>query len=99
MVTAAEAREAGALGSYDFRLRVDASEHHHRDPITTLFSGAPPGEVSPSNTDFTSSVSVSRLFKSGATATASMGINRNATDSFFTLFVPAYLTSLGVQVR
>ena len=41
VVSAAEAREAGALGSYDLRLKVDASEHHHVDPITTLFSGAP----------------------------------------------------------
>jgi outer membrane protein TolC len=99
LVTAAEAREAGAFGSYDFRLKVDGSERHHRDPITTLFSGAPPGEVSPSNNDFTSSVSVSRLFKSGATATGTASVSRDATNSFFTLFVPAYITSLGVQVR
>src|SRR4051812_5932911 len=98
-VIAAEAREAGALGNYDVRLRVDASEHHHRDPITTLFSGAPPGEVAPSNTDFSSSVSVTRLFKTGATATASASVARNVTDSLFTLFVPAYITSLGVQIR
>ena len=99
IVGAAEAREAGALGSYDFRLKADASEHHHRDPSTTLFSGAPPGDVAPSNTDFSSSVSISRLFKSGATATATAGVNRDVTDSLFTLFVPAYITSLGVQVR
>jgi len=99
VVSAAEAREAGALGSYDLRLKADASEHHHRDPVTSLFSGAPPGEVAPSNTDFSSSVSLSRLFKSGATATASASVNRDMTDGFFTLFAPAYLTSLGVQVR
>ena len=99
VVSAAEAREAGALGSYDVRLKVDASEHHHRDPITTLFSGAPPGEVSPSNNDFSSSVSLTRLFKSGATASATAGVSRDSTNSFFTLFVPAYITSLGVQVR
>src|SRR5258708_903323 len=92
VVAAAESREAGALGSYDFRLKVDASERHHRDPITTLFSGAPLGEVSPSNNDFTSSVSVSRLFKSGATATGTASVSRDSTNSFFTLFVPAYIT-------
>ena len=99
LVSAAEAREAGALGNYDFRLKIDASERHHRDPITTLFSGAPPGEVAPSNNDFSSSVSVSRLFKSGATATGTASVSRDVTNSFFTLFVPAYITSLGVQVR
>ena len=99
VVSAAEAREAGALGSYDLRLKVDASEHHHVDPSTTLFSGAPPGEVAPSATDFSSSVSLTRLFKSGATASASASVSRDVTNSFFTLFVPAYITSLGVQVR
>jgi outer membrane protein len=98
-VSAAEARQTGALGNYDFRLKIDVSERHHRDPITTLFSGAPPGEVSPSNNDFSSSVSISRLFKSGATATGTATVARDATNSFFTLFVPAYITSLGVQVR
>jgi outer membrane protein len=99
VVTAAEAREAGALGNYDVRLHAEATEHHHVDPITTLFSGAPPGEIMPSNTDFSSSVSLTKLFKSGATATASASVARDVTDSFFTLFVPAYLTSVGVQVR
>lgn len=99
VVSAAENRELTALGNYDFRLKADATEHHHRDPITTLFSGAPEGEVTPSNTDFSSSVSVSRLFKSGATAAASASVARYMTDSFFTLFAPAYITSLGVQVR
>ena len=99
VVAEADARALGALGSYDLRLRADASERHHRDPITTLFSGAPPGQVSPSNTDFASSLSVSKLFKNGATATGSATVARDMTDSFFTLFAPAYITSLGVQVR
>src|SRR5437868_14688336 len=81
LVSAAEAREAGALGNYDFRLKIDASERHHRDPITTLFSGAPPGEVAPSNNDFSSSVSLSRLFKSGATATGTASVSRDVTNS------------------
>ncbi len=98
-VTAAEQREAGALGSYDVHLKADASERHHLDTITSLFTGAPPGEVTPSNNDFSSSVSISRLFKSGGTATASATVARNGTDSFFTLIAPAYITSIGVQVR
>ncbi|HXD74092.1 MAG TPA: TolC family protein [Vicinamibacterales bacterium] len=99
VVAASEAREAGALGSYDIRLHAEATEHHHVDPNTTLFSGAPPGELMPTATDFSSSVSLSKLFRSGATATASASVGRDVTNSFFTLFVPAYLTTLGVQVR
>jgi len=98
-VTAAEARETGALGSYDFRLRADASGHHHLDPNITLFSGAPPGDVAPFNNSFASSISVSRLFRSGATASASASVSRDTTNNFFTLFTPAYFTTIGAQVR
>ncbi len=98
-VAASEARETGALGNYDFRLHAEATEHHHVDPITTLFSGAPPGELMPASTDFSSQASLTKLFKSGATATASASVAREVTDSFFTLFVPAYITSIGVQIR
>ena len=42
-VEAASARELSASGSYDPRLHAEGGNHYHRDPITTLFSGAPPG--------------------------------------------------------
>ncbi len=98
-VSVAEFRELRAQGSYDFQLKADASERHHLDPIVTLFSGAPAGDVTPSNTDFTSSVSLTRLFTTGTTMVASASVSRDMTNSFFTLFAPAYLTSIGVQVR
>ena len=99
VVTAAEWRQVSARGSYDVQFKADATEHHHDDPNVTLFSGAPPGEVVPHNTDFTSNLSLSRLFKSGATATAIASVGRDMTNSFFTLFAPAYLTTIGAQVR
>jgi outer membrane protein TolC len=98
-VNAATARELRAQGSYDVGLRAEASERHHLDPNVTLFSGAPLGDLTPSNTDFNSSLSVNRLFKSGGSATASASVGRDATNSFFTLFAPSYLTSIGIQAR
>jgi len=98
-VNAAAARELRAQGSYDLGLKVDASERHHLDPNVTLFSGAPIGDLTPSNTDFNSSVSVNQLFKSGATASAGASVGRDMTNSFFTLFAPAYFTTLGIQAR
>jgi outer membrane protein len=98
-VSVAEFRELRAQGSYDWGLKADASERHHLDPIVTLFSGAPAGDVTPSNTDFNSSISLNRLFTSGTTVTASASVGRDMTNSFFTLFAPAYLTSIGAQVR
>jgi outer membrane protein TolC len=99
VVSAAESRVVQAHGNYDVQLKADATAHHHDDPNVTLFSGAPPGEIVPHNTDYTSNLSLSRLFTSGATATATASVARDMTNSFFTLFAPAYLTSIGAQVR
>jgi outer membrane protein TolC len=98
-VDAAGARELSASGSYDLRLHLEGGDHYHRDPITTLFSGAPPGALSPWNNDITSLASVTQLFKSGATASASASVARDMTNNVFTLFTPAFLTSLGAQAR
>jgi outer membrane protein TolC len=98
-VEAAGARELSANGSYDLRLHLEGGDHYHRDPITTLFSGAPPGALSPWNNDITSAASLTQLFKSGATASASASVARDMTNNVFTLFTPAFLTSLGAQVR
>jgi outer membrane protein TolC len=98
-VEAAGDRELSASGRYDLQLHLEGGDHYHRDPITTLFSGAPPGALSPWNNDITSLASVTQLFKSGATASASASVARDMTNNVFTLFTPAFLTSLGVQGR
>ena len=46
-ITAANARMTEALGEYDPQVRLDLTARHSRDPITSLFSGAPSGEVAP----------------------------------------------------
>lgn len=99
VVNAADFRQVSARGSYDIQLKADATAHHHDDPNVTLFSGAPPGEIVPHNTDYTSNLSLSRLFTTGATAEATASVSRQMTNSFFTLFAPAYLTSIGATVR
>ena len=97
--TAADARMLGARGEYDPQLRFDFTARHHKDPITSLFSGAPAGEVAPSQNSFGSTVSLSQLFKSGATASVFTSAAREGSNSAFTLFDPAYTTSLGVDLR
>lgn len=96
---AADARMLGARGEYDPQLRFDFTARHHKDPITSLFSGAPAGEVAPSQNSFGSTFAVSQLFKTGATATVSTSAAREGSNSAFTLFDPAYTTSLGVDLR
>jgi len=98
-LAAADARMSGARGEYDPMLRWDLTARHRRDPNTSLFSGAPSGEVAPTNNSVGAGLSISKLFTSGATATASASASREGTNGSFSLVQPAYLTSLGVDLR
>src|SRR5262245_63784015 len=48
---------------------------------------------------FGSTLSISQLFKSGATASVCTSASREGTNGAFILFQPAYTTSLGVDLR
>src|SRR5215470_12872491 len=67
-VAGADARMSVARGDYDPQLRFDVTAGRRRDPITSIFSGAPAGDVAPTTSRIGTSVSVTQLFKSGATA-------------------------------
>jgi HAE1 family hydrophobic/amphiphilic exporter-1 len=98
-VAAADARARGSLGAYDVQLSVDVNARHHRDPVNSLFSGAPSGSPAPSQNRFTSTVSLAQRFRTGAIATASTSVTREGTDGMFSPFAPAYTSSLGVDVQ
>jgi outer membrane protein len=98
-VAAADARARGSLGAYDVRLNVDVNARHHRDPVNSLFSGAPDGRPAPSQNSFTSTFSLSQRFRTGALATASTSVTREGTDGVFSPFAPAYTSSLGVDFQ
>jgi len=98
-LAAADARMTGARGEYDPLLRFDVTGRRWRDVNTSLFSGAPAGEVAATNNLFGSSLSITQLFKSGATASLWTSVSRDGTNNVLTLFQPAYLTSLGVDLR
>jgi len=98
-IAAADARMSGARGEYDPQLRFDVTTRRWRDPDTSLFSGAPSGRVAASNDSVGSSLAVTQLFKSGGTATLWSSVSRAGTNNTLSLFQPAYLTSLGVDLR
>jgi len=98
-VTAADARARGALGAYDVQLHVDVNARHHRDPVNSLFSGAPSGSAAPSQNRFTSTMTLSQRLRTGAMASASTSVTREATDGLFSPFAPAYTSSLGVDLQ
>ena len=98
-VAAADARARGSLGAYDAKLSLDVNARHHKDPVNSLFSGAPNGSAAPSQNSFTSTVSLSQRFRTGAIATASTSVTREGTDGLFSPFAPAYTSSLGVDLQ
>jgi HAE1 family hydrophobic/amphiphilic exporter-1 len=98
-VAVSEARQLTARGAYDPTLQLDFGVRHRKNPVTTLFSGAPEGEVAATSNGFVSSAAVTQLFKTGAIATASASLGRDSTNNVFTLLSPAYTTSLGVELR
>src|SRR5262245_32744033 len=85
-IAAATARMTGAAGEYDPKLRFDFSGRYRRDPATSLFSGAPAGDVAPFQSTFDSNVSLTQLFKTGATASLSTTVSREGTNGAFTSF-------------
>ena len=98
-VTAADARARGAAGVYDVQLKVDVNARHHRDPVNSLFAGAPDGRPAPSQNSFTSTMTLSQRLRTGAMASASTSVTREGTDGLFSPFAPAYTSSLGVDLQ
>ena len=98
-VAAAEAQVTGAYGAYDPQLKLELTTRHSRDPITSIFSGAPAGHTAATDNSFGSSVSVSQLLRTGAMASLTTSASREGSNGALTLFQPAYLTSLGVELR
>src|SRR5262245_2999663 len=74
-VTAADARAESARGSYDPTFRFDVGTGYERHPVTSLFSGAPAGDLSPSWSNFSGNASLTQLFKNGATVTFSTSVS------------------------
>src|SRR5262245_19579453 len=98
-ISAADARALSARGYYDVQMRVDLNGRYHRDPVNSLFTGAPEGQAGASQSSWGSSVTLSQLFKTGAVASASTSVAREGTDGIFSPFAPAYTTSLGVDLQ
>jgi outer membrane protein TolC len=98
-VTVAAQGEIRAESAYDPFLRIDGRARTRTEPLNTLFVGAPPGALGPRTNSLAGSVAWSRLFESGATVTGSAAASLEHSNSLFALLTPAYLTSVGVELR
>jgi outer membrane protein TolC len=97
----ASAREQvrGEQGVYDVELALAASYGKRTDPVNSLLSGAPEGEVAPELRSRNFEASLSRLLPSGGRLSLLAGGGRSRTDGNFSLLSPSYGTSLGVELR
>jgi outer membrane protein TolC len=95
----ADASILKAAGSYDPAFRLDAGYRNHTDPVNSLLSGAPAGEISPSSEGVSASASLGTLLPTGGTVSVSASGSRDVTNNFFALLSPGYSTSLGINLR
>jgi HAE1 family hydrophobic/amphiphilic exporter-1 len=98
-VAAARAAQGGARGAYDPLLELSAGWERATLPVNSAFSGAPSGEVAPTDASTGGSAAVSQLLPTGATVALSTALERRTTDGAFTLLSPSYLTRAGVEFR
>jgi outer membrane protein TolC len=98
-VNIAEAAVLRADAAYEPMLRGDARLRKHIDPVNSVLSGAPQGELAPTLRSLQTSASVVQLLPTGATVSVFSGVSRDETNSFFALLTPSWSTSLGAEVR
>ena len=95
----AEASVEGAHGAYDPQLTVGAGWEKVTSPVNSSFSGAPAGELAPSDRTGQANASLDQLLPTGAQLSVTSSSSRVTTNGAFVFLSPAYQTQLGVEVR
>ena len=91
--------EARAKGAYDPSLRADARWRDRTDPVNSIISGAPPGELAPSSSGYAANLGVSQLLPTGGTLSLTTSASRDETDNVFAILSPSWSTSVGLELR
>ena len=90
-VDAAEAAVSGAQGAYDPLLGLNAGWNRTTPPVNSSFSGAPPGQLAPTDEVAEAGASLVQLLPSGGAVTVRAGSGRTeTTDGSFAFLSPAY---------
>jgi outer membrane protein TolC len=95
----AEASVLRADAAYEPALHGDARLRKRTDPVNSVLSGAPQGELAPTVRSLQTSASLVQLLPTGGTVSVFSGVGRDETNSFFALLTPAWSTSFGAEVR
>ncbi len=86
-------------GVYDLELGLGGSFSKRTDPVNSLLSGAPAGEVAPEQRSLDFDVSLSRLLPSGGTLSLFASGARARSNGLFSLLSPSYASSFGLELR
>jgi outer membrane protein TolC len=95
----ADANVLRANAAYEPTLRGDARLRKRTDPVNSVLSGAPSGELAPTVRNLQTSASLVQLLPTGATVSVFSGVSRDETNSIFALLTPSWSTSFGAEVR
>lgn len=91
--------EVRAKGAYDPTLRADAGWRERAYPVNSILSGAPAGELAPTQTSSGLSLGIVQLLPTGASLTLSTSAYREETDNVFSVLSPSWSTSFGLELR
>ncbi|MHB8797006.1 MAG: TolC family protein [Thermoanaerobaculia bacterium] len=94
-----DAGELRAKGAWDPFLRVDARVRERTDPVNSILSGAPSGELAPTQRSAGLSLGVVQLLPTGGSLSVTSTLAREKTDNVFATLSPAWASSLGLELR
>jgi len=89
----------GAEGAYDPVLGLETAWRHLTVPVSSAFSGAPEGELAPTDEVFQAGGALVQLLPTGGVVSLRGTSARTETDGAFGLLSPAYDSRLGVELR
>ena len=95
----ADATILRAEAAYEPTVRGDARLRKRTDPVNSILSGAPRGELAPTTRTFQTTGSIVQLLPTGGTVSVFSGLSRDDTNSILALLTPSWSTSLGAEVR
>lgn len=98
-VAIAASGEGRAKGAYDPTLRADARWRDRTDPVNSILSGAPTGELAPNTSGYVASLGISQLLPTGGTVAFTTTTARDETTNVFASLSPSWSTSLGLELR
>lgn len=98
-VTIAESGETKARGAYDPTLRADARWRDRTDPVNSILSGAPTGDLAPGNSGYAANLGLAQLLPTGGTLSLTTSVSRDETTNVFAILSPSWSTSIGLELR